>query len=152
MRNCFSNCTTWRSKKRTTAALRTLFSQLHAFPTALRSCASLVSIFRPCHAVCIASVAACSSESVRACSTLPIFNRSSIPTRTAHQSEVGPRWSPRKHPGSPPKTPIFIARRQPEETPTSKQRTSTRSIGQAFKATTPLTPGNFDPPEDDSSA
>ena len=58
MRNCFSNCATWRSKKRTTAALRTLFSQLHAFPTALRSCASLVSIFRPCHAVCIASVAA----------------------------------------------------------------------------------------------
>ena len=66
MRNCFSNSTTWRSKKRTTAALRTLFSQLHAFLTALRSCASLVSILRRCHAVCIASVAACSSASVRA--------------------------------------------------------------------------------------
>ena len=47
------NSTTWRSKKRTTAALRTLFSQLHAFLTALRSCASLVSNFRHCHAVCI---------------------------------------------------------------------------------------------------
>ena len=66
MRNCFSNSTTWRSKKLTTAALRTLFSQLHAFMTALRSCASLVSICRRCHAVCIASVAACSSASVRA--------------------------------------------------------------------------------------
>ena len=66
MRNCFSNSTTWRPEKRTTATLRTLFSQLHAFLTALRSCASLVSIFRCCHAVCIASVAACSSASVRA--------------------------------------------------------------------------------------
>ena len=66
MRNCFSNSTTWRSKKRTTAALYTIFSQLHAFLTALRSCASLVSILRHCHAVCIASVAACSSASVRA--------------------------------------------------------------------------------------
>ena len=66
-RSCFSNSTTWRSKKRTTAALRTLFSQLHAFLTALRSSfASLVSIFRRCHAACIASVAACSSASVRA--------------------------------------------------------------------------------------
>ena len=64
IRNCFSNSTTWRSKKRTTAALRTLFSQLHAFPTALRSCASLVSAFRRCHAACIASVAVCSSASV----------------------------------------------------------------------------------------
>ena len=65
-RNCFSNSPTWRSKKRTTAALRTLFSQLHTFLTALRSCASLVSIFWRCHAACIASVAACSSDSVRA--------------------------------------------------------------------------------------
>ena len=39
MRNWFSNSTTWRSRKRTTAALRTLFSLLHAFLTALRSCA-----------------------------------------------------------------------------------------------------------------
>ena len=61
MRNCFSNSTTWRSKKRTTAALRTLFSQLHAFLTALRSCTPLVSVFRRCHAACIASVAVCSS-------------------------------------------------------------------------------------------
>ena len=45
---------------------RTLSSQLHASLTALRSCASLVSIFRRCHAVYIASVAACSSASVRA--------------------------------------------------------------------------------------
>ena len=66
MRSCFSNSTTWRSKKRTTSALRTLFSQLHAFVTALRSCTSLLSIFRRCHAACIASVAACSSASVRA--------------------------------------------------------------------------------------
>ena len=66
MRNCCSNSTTWRSRERTIAALRTLFSQLHAFLTALRSCASLVSIFRRCYAVCIASVAACSSASVRA--------------------------------------------------------------------------------------
>ena len=57
MRNCFSNSTTWRSTKRTTAALHTLFSQLHAFLTALRSCASLVSVFRRCHAACIVSVA-----------------------------------------------------------------------------------------------
>ena len=55
-----------RSKKRTTAALRTLSSQLHAYLTALRSCASLVSIFRLCHAVCIPSVAVCNSASVRA--------------------------------------------------------------------------------------
>ena len=41
-RNCFSNSTTWRSKQRTTAALRTFISQLHAFLTAFRSCASLV--------------------------------------------------------------------------------------------------------------
>ena len=61
--NCFSNSTTWRSKKRTTA-LRTLFSQLHVFLTALRSCASLVSVFRRCHAACIASVVVCSSASV----------------------------------------------------------------------------------------
>ena len=52
-------------EKRTTAALRTLFSQLHAFLTALHSCASLVSIFKRCHAVCLASVAACRSASVR---------------------------------------------------------------------------------------
>ena len=65
-RNCFPNSTTWRSKKRATAALHTFFSKLHAFLTALRSCASLVSIFRRCHAACIASVAACSSASVRA--------------------------------------------------------------------------------------
>ena len=64
IRNCFSNSTTWRSKKRTTAALRTLFSQLHAFLTALRSCASLVSVFRRCHAASIASVAVCNSASV----------------------------------------------------------------------------------------
>ena len=42
MRNCFSNPKTWRSKKQTTAALRTLFNQLHAFLVALRSCASRV--------------------------------------------------------------------------------------------------------------
>ena len=64
IRNCYSNSTTWRSKKRTTAALRTLFSELHAFLTALRSCASLVPVFRRCHAECIASVAVCSSASV----------------------------------------------------------------------------------------
>ena len=64
IRNCFSNSTTWRSRKRTTAALRTLFSQLHAFLTAFRSCASLVSVFRRYHAACIASVAVCSSGSV----------------------------------------------------------------------------------------
>ena len=66
MRNCFSNSMTWRSKKRRTAAPRTLFSQLHAFLTGLRSCASFVSISRRCHAACIASVAACSYASVRA--------------------------------------------------------------------------------------
>ena len=71
MRNCCSNSTKWRSKKRTTAALRTLFNQLHAFLTALRSCACLVSISRRCQAVCIASVAACSSASVRASSLQP---------------------------------------------------------------------------------
>ena len=65
MRNCVSNSTTWRSRKRTTPALRTLFSRLNAFVMALRSCASLVSIFRCCHAACIASVAACSPASVR---------------------------------------------------------------------------------------
>ena len=70
-RSCFSNSTTWRSKKRTTAALRTFFSQLHAFLTALRSCTSLVSIFRRCHAACIALVAACSSASVRASQLQP---------------------------------------------------------------------------------
>ena len=64
IRNCFSNSTTGRSKRRTTVALRTLFSQLHAFLAALRSCASLVSGFRRCHAACIASVAVCSSASV----------------------------------------------------------------------------------------
>ena len=64
MRNFFSNSTTWRSEKRTTAALRTFFSQLHAFLTALRRCASLVSEFRRYHAACIASVAVCSSASV----------------------------------------------------------------------------------------
>ena len=53
-------------RKQQQQQLRTLFGQLHAFLTALRSCASLVSIFRRCHAVCIASVAACSSASVRA--------------------------------------------------------------------------------------
>ena len=62
--NCFSNSTTWRSKKRTTAALRTLFSQLHVCLTALRSCASLVSNFRRCQAACIASVVAYRSASV----------------------------------------------------------------------------------------
>ena len=66
MRNCFSNSATWRSKKRTTAALRTLFSQLHAFVTILRSCASLVSILRRCRAVCIASVVTRSSASFQA--------------------------------------------------------------------------------------
>ena len=40
-RNCFSNSTTWRSKKRTIAALRTFLSQLHAFLTSFRSCAPL---------------------------------------------------------------------------------------------------------------
>ena len=62
--NCFSNSTSRRSKKRTTAALRTLFNQLHAFLTALRSCVSLVSVFRRCHAACIASVAVYSSTSI----------------------------------------------------------------------------------------
>ena len=62
--NCFSNSTTWRSKQRTTAALRTLFSHLHTLLTALRSCAFLVSVFRRCHAACIASVAVCNSASV----------------------------------------------------------------------------------------
>ena len=42
MRNCVFSLTTWRAKKQTTASLRTLFSPLHAFLTALRSCASLV--------------------------------------------------------------------------------------------------------------
>ena len=51
-------------EKRTIAALRTLFSQLHDLLTVLRSCASLVSIFRRFHAACIASVAVCSSASV----------------------------------------------------------------------------------------
>ena len=64
IRNCFSHSATWRSKKRTTAALRTFFSQLHTFLTALRSCASLVSVFRRCHAACITSVAVYSSASV----------------------------------------------------------------------------------------
>ena len=64
VRNCFSNSTTWRSKKRTIAALYTLFSQLHAFLTALRSCASLAPVFRCCHAACITSVAARSSAYV----------------------------------------------------------------------------------------
>ena len=64
MRNCFPNSTTWRSKKRTRAALRTPFSQLHAFLTALYSFSFPMSIFRRYHAVCIASVAACSSVSV----------------------------------------------------------------------------------------
>ena len=51
-------------EKRTNAALRTLFSQLHVLLTALCSCASLVFVFRRCHASCIASVAICSSASV----------------------------------------------------------------------------------------
>ena len=66
MHNCFSNSTTWRSKKRMTAALCTVLSQLHFFLAVLRSCASLVSIFRRCYAACIVSVAACSSASVQA--------------------------------------------------------------------------------------
>ena len=66
MRSCFSNSTTWRSNKQTIAAPHTLFSQLHAFLSAPRSCASLVSIFRRCHAACIASVVVCSSASFRA--------------------------------------------------------------------------------------
>ena len=67
MRNCFSASTTWRSKERTiSAALRTLVSKLHDFLTALHSCACLVFIVRRCHAVCIVSVAVCSSTSVRA--------------------------------------------------------------------------------------
>ena len=51
IRNCFSNSTMWRSKKRTTVvvvALRTFFSRLHACLTALRNCASLVSTLRRC--------------------------------------------------------------------------------------------------------
>ena len=64
MRNCFFSSTTWRSKKRMTAALRTLFSQLHAFLTTLCSCASLALTFSRCHTSCIASVAACSHSSV----------------------------------------------------------------------------------------
>ena len=64
MRNCFSNSTTWRSKKQTTASLCTLFSQLHVFPTALCSFVSLVSIFGRCYDSCIKSVAAYSSASV----------------------------------------------------------------------------------------
>ena len=63
MRNCFFS-STWRSKKGTTVALRTILSQLHACLRALRNCASLLSIFRRCQAACIASVAACSSASV----------------------------------------------------------------------------------------
>ena len=65
MNSCFSNSTTWRSKKRTAAALRTIFSQLHTF-LAVHSCASLQSIFRRCQAAYIVSVAVCSSASVRA--------------------------------------------------------------------------------------
>ena len=42
MRICFSrSTTTWRSKKRMTAALRTFLSRLHACRTAPRNCASL---------------------------------------------------------------------------------------------------------------
>ena len=51
---------------RDTAAFRILLSQIHAFLAALRSCASLVPIFGRFHAECTASVAACSSASVRA--------------------------------------------------------------------------------------
>ena len=43
---CFSNSITWRSKKQNTAALYTLFSQLHACLATLWSCASLVFIFK----------------------------------------------------------------------------------------------------------
>ena len=64
MRHCFSNSTTSRSKKRTSAALRNLSSKIHACLTAFRRCASLVPIVRRCQAACIASVAACSSVSV----------------------------------------------------------------------------------------
>ena len=64
MHNRVSNSTMWRSKKRTTAALRTLFSQVHAFLTALCSCASLVSVFGRCRAACIASDAVCRSASI----------------------------------------------------------------------------------------
>ena len=42
MRNCLSKSTTWRLKKRTTAALRTLFRQLHAFLTAPQLCINRV--------------------------------------------------------------------------------------------------------------
>ena len=59
MRRCFSNLTTWRWKKRTTAAFSTLLSQLNASLTALCSCASPVSVFRRCHAAYITSVAVC---------------------------------------------------------------------------------------------
>ena len=61
--DCFSDSIMWSSKKRITAALRTLFSQLHAFLPILHSYVFLVCIFRRCHAVCIASVAAWSSAS-----------------------------------------------------------------------------------------
>ena len=60
----FFDSTTWRSKQRTTAALRSFFSRLDACPTALRNCVSLVLIFRRCQAASIASVAAYSSASV----------------------------------------------------------------------------------------
>ena len=58
--NVSSNSTTWRSKKQTIAALHILFSQLYACLTALRSCASVVSIFGGYQGACVASVAACS--------------------------------------------------------------------------------------------
>ena len=64
MRNRFSNSTMWCLKKRMAAALRTLFSQLHACLTALHSCASLLSVFRRCQTTCFASVTTCSSASV----------------------------------------------------------------------------------------
>ena len=63
LRNYFSNSTTWRSKLRTNAALRTVFRQLHSFLAVLRNCASLVSVSRRWHAAWIAPVAICRSAS-----------------------------------------------------------------------------------------
>ena len=58
------------------------------------------------------------------------------------RSGAAPRRSPRKHLGSPPKTPVFMARKKPQE---SHRRRTTGSIGQSYDATTPSTSGNVDP-------
>ena len=74
MRNCFSSSTTRHSKKHTTAARRPLFSQLHAFLTATRSCESLMSVFRLYHAACIVPVAVCNLACVWASPLQPRFS------------------------------------------------------------------------------